>query len=267
MCSLKLPKKVILHIDRARKHCLWRKHNESETRTHSLAAWDLVCRPKKRGGLGIINLEIQNTSLLLKHLNKFFNKKYLPWVHLIWNKYYIGLDKPPHAQIEKWSFWWKDIFRLIPLFQAITSVTVGTGDSALFRKDNWSNHNLENEFPVLFSYGRNEDVTVQGFLSATDIDQNFHLPLSNQAIQEWGNLNNRLQSLQIVTESDKWSYVWNSDWYQSKKVYLMFFQHLQVARPISILWKSKCTMKLKVFLWLMLMNRLNTKEMLQKKTI
>ncbi len=101
MCSLKLPKKVILHIDRARKHCLWRKHNESETRTHSLAAWDLVCRPKKRGGLGIINLEIQNTSLLLKHLNKFFNKKYLPWVHLIWNKYYIGLDKPPHAQIEK----------------------------------------------------------------------------------------------------------------------------------------------------------------------
>lgn len=101
MCSLKLPKKVILHIDRARKHCLWRKHNESETRTHSLAAWDLVCRPKKRGGLGIINLEIQNTSLLLKHLNKFFNKKDLPWVHLIWNKYYIGLDKPPHAQIEK----------------------------------------------------------------------------------------------------------------------------------------------------------------------
>lgn len=45
----------------------------------------------------------------------------------------------------------------------------------------------------------------------------------------------------------------------------MFFDHLQPARPITLLWKSKCTMKLKVFLWLLLMKRLNTKEMLLKK--
>lgn len=83
MCTLKLPKKVILHIDRARRHCLWRKNSDPETKTHSLAAWDIVCKPKKKGGLGIINLEIQNTALLLKLLHKFFNKKDLPWVHLI----------------------------------------------------------------------------------------------------------------------------------------------------------------------------------------
>lgn len=46
---------------------------------------------------------------------------------------------------------------------------------------------------------------------------------------------------------------------------LIVFDHLQPARPLTILWKSKCTMRLKVFLWLMLMDRLNTREMLQKK--
>ena len=56
MCTLKLPKKVIQHIDRARRHWLWRKSNDPNSKIHSLAAWDLVCQPKKKGGLGIINL-------------------------------------------------------------------------------------------------------------------------------------------------------------------------------------------------------------------
>lgn len=72
-----------------------------ETKTLSLAAWDIVCQPKKKWGLGIINLEFQNIALLIKHLDKFYNKEDLPWVHLIWNKHYLESDKPPHANKEK----------------------------------------------------------------------------------------------------------------------------------------------------------------------
>lgn len=78
MCTLKIPKKVIEHIDRARRHCLWRKSNEVDARSLSLEAWDKVCKPKHRGGLGIINLEFQNCALLMKHLDKFYNKRGLP---------------------------------------------------------------------------------------------------------------------------------------------------------------------------------------------
>lgn len=78
MSTIKLPKKVIMHIDRARRHCLWRKTAEVSAKTHSLAAWDMVCKPKNKGGLGIINLEFQNCALLLKHLDKFFNKHDIP---------------------------------------------------------------------------------------------------------------------------------------------------------------------------------------------
>lgn len=56
---------------------------------------------------------------------------------------------------------------------------------------------MENEFPVLFSYAKEGD-PCQNFLMTTDLQQNFHLPLSSQANQEWGLLADRLQNLQII---------------------------------------------------------------------
>lgn len=236
-----------------------------ETKTHSLAAWDLVCKPKKKGGLGVINLEFQNIALLIKHLDKFFNQKSLPWVQLIWNKYYLNSDKPPHAHKEKGSFWLKDIFRLIPYFRAFSQVTLGQGNSAFFWKDIWNNRQLEHEFPILFSFAKNKDITIQSFLTAQDLSQKFHLPLSVQAMQEWEGLSDKIQGIQTNINPDKWTYSWNTEIYHSKKVYKLFFNHLEPAKPLTLLWQSKSVMKLKVFLWLLLMNRHNTKELLQKK--
>jgi hypothetical protein len=71
LLSVMIPVGLLEVIDRARRHCLWRKNDKEKV--HSLAAWDMVCRPKKKGGLGIINLKVQNVALLLKHLHKFYN--------------------------------------------------------------------------------------------------------------------------------------------------------------------------------------------------
>jgi hypothetical protein len=38
----------------------------------------MVCKQKDKGGLGIINLKIQNQALLLKHLDKFYNSADVP---------------------------------------------------------------------------------------------------------------------------------------------------------------------------------------------
>jgi len=43
-------------------------------------AWPLVCLPKPKGGLGALNLYVQNDSLLLKHMHKFFNRVPIPWI-------------------------------------------------------------------------------------------------------------------------------------------------------------------------------------------
>lgn len=55
MCSLQLPVAVIENIDRVRRHFRWRGKDLTSTKK-SLAAWGKVCRPKKKGGLGVIDL-------------------------------------------------------------------------------------------------------------------------------------------------------------------------------------------------------------------
>lgn len=78
MCTLELPKTVIKQIDSFRKHCLWRG-NQVNARKLSKAALKMVCKAKEEGGLGVIDTEKQNEALLLKNLNKFFNKMDIPW--------------------------------------------------------------------------------------------------------------------------------------------------------------------------------------------
>jgi len=48
-----------------------------------LVAWKKCYKPKKKGGLRIINLRSQNSALLIKHLDKFYNQKDVPWVKLV----------------------------------------------------------------------------------------------------------------------------------------------------------------------------------------
>ena len=74
MCSLKLLVTVIDEIDKLRKNCLWRG-NDFDRKGYNLAAWDLVMTPKSKGGLGVINLTLQNEALFLKQLDKFYKKK------------------------------------------------------------------------------------------------------------------------------------------------------------------------------------------------
>jgi hypothetical protein len=74
MCSLKLPLTVIEIIDKHKKNCLWRG-KDFNRKGYNLAAWELVRKPKDKGGLGVINLSIQNDALLLKQLDKFYCKE------------------------------------------------------------------------------------------------------------------------------------------------------------------------------------------------
>lgn len=71
MCSLKIPPGILKQLQRIQRQCFWRKNKQESA--PSLAAWDLICRPKKKGGLGILNLAVHNDALLLKHANKFYN--------------------------------------------------------------------------------------------------------------------------------------------------------------------------------------------------
>jgi hypothetical protein len=98
MCTIKLPKMVIEAIDKIRKNCLWRG-NAIDAKGYNLAAWPTVTIPKEKGGLGVRDLYLQNEAILIKQLDKFYNKKDIPWVQLIWNSYDIkkGIQRLPFS--------------------------------------------------------------------------------------------------------------------------------------------------------------------------
>jgi hypothetical protein len=191
MCTIKLPKGVIDSVDRARKQCLWRG-NDNEKKGGNLVAWETVQQPKDKGGLGVINLRLHNDALLMKHLSKFYNKENIPWVRLIWNRYYT--NRVPHATRELGSFWWKDVLRLNIIFRGISKCALGDGSSVCFWDDLWTDSVLSSKYPRLASFARKDGISVLEVMQAEDLDTLFLLPLSQQAFEEMENLQAQLQA-------------------------------------------------------------------------
>jgi hypothetical protein len=181
MCSVSIPSMVHDYFDKIRRHCMWR--NSEMTEKANL--WWLggnVPSPKEGGGggLGIINLKSQNKVLLIKHLDKFYNKKDIPWVGLIWNSHYSS-GEIPHASKEKGSFWWKDVLKLADHFRGIASCKVGDGSTILFWSDIWNDNLLQQRLPRLYSFAKNKNISVATFLQNNSLERQFHLPFSEQA--------------------------------------------------------------------------------------
>jgi hypothetical protein len=72
---------------------LWR--DDIDTPKQSLAAWEMLTEPKDKGGVGLVNFTKKNEALLMKYLDKFYNKADIPWVSLLWDSYYA--ESVPHA--------------------------------------------------------------------------------------------------------------------------------------------------------------------------
>jgi hypothetical protein len=70
-----------------------------------LSKWNIICRPKDQGGLGIEVLELKNKCLLSKWLFKLLSEEGM-WQQLLFNKY---LKNKTLAQVEAKptdsSFW------------------------------------------------------------------------------------------------------------------------------------------------------------------
>jgi len=261
MCTFKLQKGVIEGIDRIRKQCLWRGNTESK-RGGNLAAWPLVQRPMKKGGLGIKNLYLQNDSLLMKQLHKFYSKDKTPWVQQIWFKYYD--NKVPHSQRARGSFWWKDVFKLKDLYIEITKVQLGDGTSTLFWKDNWAGGVLEDLFPAIAGYSKNDNISIREMSEAASLDELFNIPISQQASDQLDQVSQLIQNFSLTDNGDQRLFSWGAQ-YKAPKLYKLAFSEHQVPVVFSWVWKCKVTPRVKFFAWLILVDRLNTRDMLARR--
>lgn len=127
------------------------------------------CRPEEEGGLGIIDQKTENTTLLLKHLDKFYNNVDLPWMNLTWSKLYGNTQTPPHVMSLVGSFWWKDVLKLFEKFKSFSVYIPNKGNSMLLWGDNWSGSILKNSMPQLFSFTRKPKCSINFLLQHQEI--------------------------------------------------------------------------------------------------
>jgi hypothetical protein len=67
------------------------------------------------------------------------------------------------------------------------------------------------------------------------------------------------------TTEDSWIFMWGNQKYSSQCYYQLVFENLHSSPVFKLLWKSKCTNRIKFFMWLVLVDRLNTKSMLLRR--
>jgi len=226
----------------------------------------MVCLPKKEGGLGVLNMKTQNDALLLKHLHKFFNRVDTLWVQLVWELHYSNGTLPSITR-KKGSFWWRDILKLLDSYKGLAMVNIRDGASCLLWDGLWLHRVPSQRFPELFSFAKKIHISVSSAISAGGLASLFHLPISNQALQQLITLAEDLNSVQDLDEKDIWSYIWGSPFYSSAKAYKHLTGHRVVNDAFRWLWNSSCQNKHKVFFWLLMKDRLSTRELLRRRNM
>jgi hypothetical protein len=132
----------------------------------------------------------------------------------------------------------------------------------------WNETLLSDKLPRLYSYARDKTISGAKFLTQENILTHFRLPLSLQAYQELSKLQSFIQQIQMPQNPGKdiWHYQWGNS-YTSTKLYHFPYRNFHPPKPFIWiwLWDSKCSNKLRVFVWLLLMDRLNTSLLKRKK--
>ena len=210
--------------------------------------WDLVCKPKERGGLGILNLD------------KFAMALRLRWLWLEWvddSKTWIGLGNPCNSMD-------------CEFFAAATRVTIGNGEKAKFWSDPWLEGCCPKDMaPLIYSISTSKNATVSKalynnwWISKINMDEGLTVDHITQYIALWG----KLENVHLAPDEPD-SIVWklsNNGCYSAKSAYMAQFLSLTSSVMPTLVWKPWAPPKCKLFAWLVLQNRIWTADRLERR--
>lgn len=184
---------------------------------------------------------------------------------LIWESYYDSGKLPGTSK--KGSFRWRDVLKSLDKFKGIARVEINNGKSCLLWKDLWGTEPVIHKFPELHSFAKKEHISFAEGAAVSPFHRLFRLPLSQQAHVQMLQLQTELQQAQLNDLPDNWTYIWNSNLYSVKKAYKQLSGHLSLHPAYKWLWNSSRQKKHKVFFWLLIKDRLSTRELLRRKNM
>ncbi|CAA7037229.1 unnamed protein product [Microthlaspi erraticum] len=138
MSTIVLPHSTVARLERNARSFLW--GDTVEHRKQHLVAWEKVCTPKSKGGLGIRRIQEMNTALLAKLGWRLIHDETSLWARVLRSKYKVVdvRDEAWFTRKGNFSSTWRSILKgmrevVIPGI----SWVIGDGTSVRFWKDRW----------------------------------------------------------------------------------------------------------------------------------
>jgi hypothetical protein len=260
---LEIPIGVRKRLDYYRSKFFWQ--SDEYKKKYRLSKWNMLCRPKDQGGLGIEVLELKNKCLLSKWLFKLLSEEGM-WQQLLSNKY---LRNKTLSQVEVKptdSPFWKGLMHVKEDFFKRGYFKLGNGTSVRFWEDVWLGGTpLSHQYPALYNITQHKNVLVSTVFATEPINISFRRGLNDNKWVQWLHLCQRLITIDLTTEPDK--FIWkltDSGIFSVKSMYLDWMNdHTVYLR--KYLWKLKIPLKIKIFMWFLSNKVLLTKDNLAKR--
>ena len=161
----KIPISIASKIEKLQRDFLW--SGAGEGKKDHLIRWDVVCRPKKLGGLGFGKISLRNIALLGKWLWRFPRKRNGLWHKVIASIYGTHPNGWDAKMVVRWSHRcpWKAIAQVFQDFSLFVRLVVGNGERIHFWEDLWwGKQTLCSQFASLYRVISVKNPTVSNVL-------------------------------------------------------------------------------------------------------
>ena len=264
MCSFfEIPKEVLKKLDHFRSRFFWQ--GSEEKKKYRLTKWNVICRPRDQGGLGVLDLEVQNKCMLSKWIFKLFNEDGM-WQQMLRNKYLANKTLTQVQAKPGDSHFWSGLMRVKSDFFNYGGFILKNGSQIRYWEDKWlDNTPLKDQYPSLYNIVRRKNDTVATILQTGASAMSFRRYLTGPNLNAWQSLSNRLSAIHLTEETDsfKWELNQNGIFTVSSMYNTMINSHILPNNPL--LWKIKVPLKVKIFLWLLYKKVILTKDNLARK--
>ncbi|GJU28792.1 putative RNA-directed DNA polymerase [Tanacetum coccineum] len=255
-----LPSRVLLDVEHIMRGFLWCQGLLKKGKAN--VSWNIVCRKRIEGGLGVRRLDTFNKALMVSHLWNLISSKeslWVKWIHVYKLKGRSFWEVPCRGNL---SWGWRKILQLRPLIREFIWYRIGDGLTASAWFDSWchvgpisrivtsrdifrAGYNLStkvNELVVNGSWGwPNEWFAKYPMLCSiippifSDIEDRL----------EWRNINGLVKPFSV-------SNVWDC-----------IRPHFEIVPWHDVVWFNNCVPRFSLLLWTVIHGKLKTQDLLR----